>query len=195
MTRGVSRTWKREMTGRGRHAGSQRIERLSTTYCCRIDDFQLWGWKKTLESPLNSKEIKSVNPKGNQPWVFIGRTDAKAEIPILGPPDVKNWLIGKDPDAGKDKAGREGDNRGWHGWMASSTQWTWVWANSGRWRRTGKPGMLQSMGSQSQTWLSNWTELIVTVNLYVNPVPSIIDCSVIFRDTIYTLLPKVALSR
>ena len=67
MTRGVSRTWKREMTGRGRHAGSQRIERLSTTYCCRIDDFQLWGWKKTLESPLNSNEIKSVNPKGNQP--------------------------------------------------------------------------------------------------------------------------------
>ena len=145
MTRGVSRTWKREMTGRGRHAGSQRIERLSTTYCCRIDDFQLWGWKKTLESPLNSKEIKSVNPKGNQPWVFIGRTDAKAEIPILGPPDVKNWLIGKDPDAGKDKAGGEGDDRGWHGWMASPTQWTWVWASSGRWRRTGKPGGLQSM--------------------------------------------------
>ena len=58
--------------------------------------------EKTLESPLDCKEIKPVNPKGNQPWIFIGRTDAEAEAPILWPPDVKNWLIGKDPDAGKD---------------------------------------------------------------------------------------------
>ena len=58
--------------------------------------------KKTLESPLDSKEIKPVNPKGNQSWIFIGRTDAEAEALILWPPDAKNWLIGKDPDAGKD---------------------------------------------------------------------------------------------
>ena len=58
--------------------------------------------EKTLESPLDSKEIKPVNPKGNQPWIFIGRTDAEAEAPILWPPDVKTRLIGKDPDAGKD---------------------------------------------------------------------------------------------
>ena len=58
--------------------------------------------EKTLESPSNSKEIKPVNPKGNQFWIFIGRTDAEADTPILWPPDVKNWLIGKDPDAGKD---------------------------------------------------------------------------------------------
>ena len=58
--------------------------------------------KKTLESPLDCKEIKSVNPKGNQPCIFTGRTDAKAEAPILWPPDAKNRLIGKDPDAGKD---------------------------------------------------------------------------------------------
>ena len=58
--------------------------------------------EKTLESPLDCKEIKSVNPKGNQFWIFIRRTDAEAETPILWPPDVKNWLIGKDPDAGKD---------------------------------------------------------------------------------------------
>ena len=58
--------------------------------------------EKTLESPLDCKEIKSVNPKGNQSWIFIGRTDAEAETPILWPPDSKNWLIGKDPDAGKD---------------------------------------------------------------------------------------------
>ena len=58
--------------------------------------------EKTLESPLDSKEIQPVNPKGNQPWVFIGRTDAEAETPILWPSDAKNWLIGKDPDAEKD---------------------------------------------------------------------------------------------
>ena len=58
--------------------------------------------EKTLESPLNSKEIQPVHPKGNNSWIFIGRTDAEAETPILWPPDVKNWLIGKDPDAGKD---------------------------------------------------------------------------------------------
>ena len=58
--------------------------------------------EKSLESPLDFKEIKPVNPKGNQPWMFIGRTDAKAETLILWPPDVKNWLIRKDPDAGKD---------------------------------------------------------------------------------------------
>ena len=58
--------------------------------------------EKTLESPLDYKEIKPVNPKGNQSWIFIGRTDAEAEAPIFWPPDVKNWLIGKDPDAGKD---------------------------------------------------------------------------------------------
>ena len=57
---------------------------------------------KTLESPLDCKEIQSVNPKGNKFWIIIGRTDAEAETPILWPPDAKNWLIGKDPDAGKD---------------------------------------------------------------------------------------------
>ena len=58
--------------------------------------------KKTLESSLDSKEIKPVNPKGNEPWIFIGRTDTEAEAPIFWPPDVKNWLTEKDPDAGKD---------------------------------------------------------------------------------------------
>ena len=58
--------------------------------------------EKSLESPLDFKEIKPVNPKGNQPWIFIGSTDAEAETPILCPPDVESWLIGKDPDVGKD---------------------------------------------------------------------------------------------
>ena len=67
----------------------------------RIDAFELWCWRR-LKSPLDCKEIKSVNPKGNQFWLFIGRTNFEAEAPILWPPDVKNWLIGKDPDAEKD---------------------------------------------------------------------------------------------
>ena len=69
--------------------------------------------KKTLENPLDYKEIKPVNPKGNQPWIVIGRTDAKAEAPILWPPAVKSWLIGKDPDAGKDWRKREWQRMRW----------------------------------------------------------------------------------
>ena len=64
--------------------------------------FQIVVLEKTLESPLDFKEIKPVNPKGSQPWIFIGKPDAETEAPILWPPDVKNWLIGKDPDAGED---------------------------------------------------------------------------------------------
>ena len=66
-----------------------------------IDVFELWCWR-TLESPLDCKEIQPVHPKGNQSWVFIGKTDVEAETPIFWPPDVKSWLICKDPDAGKD---------------------------------------------------------------------------------------------
>ena len=122
--------------------------------------FELWC-RRTLVSPLDCKEIKPVNPKGNQSWIFIGRSDAEGEAPILWPPDVKNWLIWKDPDAGERlKAGGEGDNRGWDGWMASLTHWTWVWASSGSWWWTRKPGMLQSMGvTKSWTWLNDWTKL------------------------------------
>ena len=88
--------------------------------------------EKTLESPLDCKEIQPVHPKGNQSWVFIGRTDAEAEAPIVWPPDVKNRLTGKDPDAGKDwgqeKGATEDEMVGWH----HLTYWTWVWAHSGR---------------------------------------------------------------
>ena len=78
--------------------------------------------EKTLESPLDSKEIQPVHPRGNQSWIFIGRTDAEAETPILWPPDVKNWLIWKDPDAGKDwrqkeKGTTEDEMVGWHHWL------------------------------------------------------------------------------
>ena len=105
--------------------------------------------EKTLESPLNSKEIQPVHPKGYQSRIFTGSTDAEAETPVLWPPHAKSWLIRKDSDAGKRlKVVREGDNRGWNGWMALSSQWVWVWVNSVSWWWTGRPGMLQSIGSQ-----------------------------------------------
>ena len=84
-----------------------------------------------LESPFDSKEIKSVNPKGNQPWIFIGRTDAKAEVLALWPPHAKSWLFGRLWCWERLRA-REGDDREWDAWMASVTQWIWVWTNSGR---------------------------------------------------------------
>ena len=105
--------------------------------------------EKTLESPLDCKEIQPVHSEGNQPWNFFGRNDAKAETPVLWPPHVKSWLIGKDSDAGRDwGAGGEGDDRGWDGWMASLTRWMWVSVNSGSWWWIGRHGVLQFMGSQ-----------------------------------------------
>ena len=118
--------------------------------------FQTVVLEKTLERPLDYKEIKPVNLKGNHSWILIGRTDAEAEAPILWRPDAKNCLIGKDWCWARLKAGGEGDDRGWDGWMASLTQWTWTWANSGRWWGTEKPGMLQSMGWQAMELDTNW---------------------------------------
>jgi len=109
--------------------------------------FQTVMLEKTIECPLDGKEIK---PKGNQSWIFIGRTDAEAEALILWPLDVNSWSFHwKRPwcwERLKAK-GEEGSSR-WDGWIASPTQWTWTWANSGRQFRTGKPGVLQFMGSQ-----------------------------------------------
>ena len=103
--------------------------------------------EKTLESSLDSKEIKPVNPKGNQAWIFIGRTDAEAEAPILWPPDVKSWLTGKRPWCWERlKVTGERSSRGWDGLMASLPQWTWVWVDSSSWLWTGKSGVQQFMG-------------------------------------------------
>ena len=115
--------------------------------------------EKTLESPLDCKEIQPVHPKGNKSWIFIGRADVEAETPILWPPDVKNWLLKRPWCWERLKAGEEGEDRGWAGWMASPIQWTWVWVSSWSWWWTGRPGVLQSMGLKSQSWLSDWTEL------------------------------------
>ena len=120
--------------------------------------------EKTLESPLDCKEIQPVHPKADQSWVFIGRTEAEAENPIFWSPHEKRWLIRKDLDAGWNWGlGGEGDDRGWDGWMASPTRWAWVWVNSGTLWWTGRPGVLQFMESQrvghnSATEL-NWTDL------------------------------------
>ena len=117
--------------------------------------------EKTLWSPLDSKEIQPVHPKGYQSWVFIGRTDVEAETPILWPPDAKSWLFWKDPDAGKDWGQEEkGTIRGWDSWMASLTQWTWVWVNSGSWWWTGRRGVLRFMRSQSvgHDWVTELTD-------------------------------------
>ena len=116
--------------------------------------------EKTLESLLDSKEIKQVNPRGNQPWIFIGRTDARAGAPILWPPDVKSWLIGKDSDAAKDwgqeeKGTIEDEMVGWYHWL-NRHEFEQVLVDG---KRKEKPGVLQSMGSQSRRRLSDWTEL------------------------------------
>ena len=128
-------------------------------------------FQKTLASPLDCKEIKSVNPKGNQPWISIGRTDAEDEVPILWPPDVKNWLIGKRPWCWERlKAGGEGDDRGWAGWMASLTQWTWVWESSGSWWWTRKPGVLQYLGSQRvrHNWATELTDTYMYTHIHTH---------------------------
>ena len=127
----------------------------------RSDAFELL--EKTLESPLDSKEIQPIHPKENKSWIIIGRTDAEAETPILWPPDAKNWLIGGRPLCRERlRAGGEGNDRGWDGWMASLTQWTWVWGNSRSWWWTGRPSVLQSVGSQriGHNWLIELTSWI-----------------------------------
>ena len=108
--------------------------------------FQTVVLEKTLENPLDSKE---VNPKGDQSWAFIGRTDVEAENSNT----LATWCEAlthlKRPWCWERlRAGGEGDNRGWDGWMASPTQWTWVWVGSRSWCWTGRPVVLQLMGSQ-----------------------------------------------
>ena len=122
--------------------------------------------EKTLESPLDCKEIQSVHSEGDQPWDFFGGNDAKAETPVLWPPDAKNWTHLKTPWCWERlKVGGEGDDRGWDGWMASLTWWTWVWLNSGSWWWTGRPGVLQFMVSQE----SDTTEQLIWCDLICGP--------------------------
>ena len=139
----------------------------------RIDTFQLWCWRRLL-SPLDSKEIKPVNPKGNQPWIFIGRTDAKAEASIHWPPDVNSRLFGKDPDLGKTEGQRR---RGWQKmrWldrimnsMDMNLRKLWEIVKDGEAWYAAVHGV-----TKTQTWLSNgatitrW-ELSIWIGMYPN---------------------------
>ena len=126
----------------------------------RIDVFWTVVLDNTLESHLYNKEIKPVNAKGNKSSIFIGRIDAEAKVPILWPPDAKNWLIRKILTLEKIE-GREGSDRKWDGWMASPTWWTWAWESSRSWWWTGKPACCSTWGCKEQDWTEwlNWTEL------------------------------------
>ena len=161
----LSSNWKKFLSDLQKKKKS--MLKNSPTLCIQLSDDErdyavsclAWGimvLEKTLESPLDSKEIKLVNSKGNQPWIFFGRTDTEAEALIFWLPDAKShW---KRPWCWERlKAGGEGDNGGWNGRMASAAPWTWVWASSRSWLWTG---VLQSMGSQRVGHEQlNWTEL------------------------------------
>ena len=130
----------------------------SRVWMWELDHKESWALKhwcfwtvveKTLESPLDCKEIQPVHPEGDQSWVFIGRTDVEVETPILWPPHTKSWLFLKRLWYWERlRAEGEGEDRGWDGWMASPAQWTWVCVYSGSWWWTGRPGVLQFMGLQ-----------------------------------------------
>ena len=139
--------------------------------------------EKTLESPLDCKEIQPVHSEGDQSWVFIGRTDANAETPILWPPHAKSWLIGKNSDAGKDwgqeeKGTTEDEMAGWN----HRTQRTWVWVNLGAGDGQGGLACCDSWGCKESdmTEQLNWTELIQPIY------PS----SMIFSRNVYYLGPN-----
>ena len=131
--------------------------------CQRIDALNCGIGEDSWES-LELQEIQPVNPKGNQFWIFIGRTDVESEIPILWPSDAKKWLIGKKGWCWERlKAGGKRAYKGWDGWMALSTQWRWVWVNSRSWWWTGRPGVLQSLGLQRVGY--DWATELKKVNL------------------------------
>ena len=137
--------------------------------------------EKTLESPLDCKMIQPVHPKGDQSWVSIGKTDVEAETPILWAPDAKELTHWKRPWCWEGlRAGGEGDDRGWDGWMASPTWWTWVWVNSGV---GDEQGCLACCGSwcckeSDKTERLNWTELYEYPHcMFMVPLPPCIDWS------------------
>ena len=127
--------------------------------------FQTVVLEKTLESPLDNKETTSVNPKGNQSWIFMGRTDAEAETAILWPPDTKNWLIGKDPDAGKDWGQEEKGQQRMRWWDditdsmdMSLSKLQEILKDRGAWC------VKIHRVTKSQTWFSNWRTTTMTLH-------------------------------
>ena len=149
--------------------------------------------EKTLESPLDCKEIKPVNPKGNHSQIFIGRTEAEA--PILWPPDAKSYSLEKSLMLEKTDGERKGGSRGWDGWIASPTPWTCIWANSGRWWRTGTWCAAVHGVTKSQRRLNDWTRIRTTEGLNT---ASFTECSAqtgiwqIAHRSCYTLMEDEA---
>ena len=133
--------------------------------CQRIDAFEQWCWRRLLRSKvsLDSKEIRLVNLKGNQPWILIGRTDAEAETPILWPPNLKSWLIAKDPDAGKDWGKKQKRHQRMR-WMDDITDAMDM--NLGKLREILKDREAWHATvhgvAKSQTQLSNWTTSMIS---------------------------------
>ena len=131
----------------------------------KINAFELWCWRRLLRVPWTTRRSNQSILKEISPGCSLEGMMLKLKLPILWPPHVKSWLTGKDSDAGRDwGVGGEGDDRGWDGWMASPTWWTWVWVNSRSWWWTGRPGMLRFMGRQrvGHDWVTelNWTDVL-----------------------------------
>ena len=120
----------------------------------RTDAFELCCWRRLL-SPLDCKEIQPLNPKGNQPWIYIGRADAKAEAPKLWPPDVKSWLMRKDPDGEKDWRQKERGQQRMRRLDGITDSVHMSLSNSRRWWRAGEPDVLGAINGR--TWLRDWT--------------------------------------
>ena len=137
----------------------------------RIDAFELWCWRRLLRVPWTSRRSNQSILKEISPEYSLEGLVLKVKLPIFWPPDVKNWLIWKDRDAGKDWRQEKGMTRGWDGWMASLTWWTWVWVSSGSWWWTGKPSMLQSWGYRvGHDWATelNWHDWVKEISFFIN---------------------------
>ena len=131
----------------------------------RIDAFELWCWRRLLRVPWTARRsnqsiLKEISPECSFDGLMLW-----LKLPILWPPDAKKWLVGKDPMLKKIEGRRRRDYRGWDGWMASPTQWTWVWVDSGSCWWTGRPGELQFMGSQRVRHNWDTTERLNWLNL------------------------------
>ena len=177
--------WKKSYDQPRQHIKKQRHYFVNKGLCSQDYGFssgQVWMWdlnykessvlknwcfwtvvlEKTLESLLNCKEIQPVHPKGDRSWVFIWRTDFESATPVLWPPEFKNWLIGKDPDARKDWRQEEKGTTEDRLSDGITDSWTWVWVDSGSWWWTGRPGVLQSIGLQrvGHDWATelNWID-------------------------------------
>ena len=131
--------------------------------CWRIDAFELWCWRRLLRVPWTARRSNQSILKEISPEHLLERLMLKLKLEYFG---QQMWRT--DPDAGKDWRG-EGDDRGWDGWMVTLIQWTWFWVSLGSWWWTGKPGVLQSMGSQivRHDWATelNWTEILILILL------------------------------